>query len=204
MIFWLWFMQRLTARKGIDLYFAGDLEVLEQQECFRDVRAADEQAVIQEDHRVLVAEVPADPSAFFVGRNRQSVLVIRDVAHDLIGLLAERQQTALHGRHRDACARVRVQGEVEVVPVLEHRRVDRVTGVVQGVVPKYHIAVKVDFDEVGCSDLFEEQAERVYQVLIGRAGNASGEMGKDEVSPTVPNAQPIGGRKLRACLLLSC
>ena len=59
-----------------------------------------------------------------------------------------------------------MQGYVNIGSRFQHRGVDRVAGIVIGVVTFDHIAVEINLDQVAGTNLVEQQSVGIDQVLI--------------------------------------
>ena len=86
----------------IDLGAARHLELVHRIEGLLDGRAAREQAMVAQDHRVVRAEIAHQALALVEIGRRAFVLVIADMADEADRGLGQRQQAALHRRHRHA------------------------------------------------------------------------------------------------------
>ena len=88
---------------------------IEQVERRRNGASDHEQAVVAQDHRLVVAEIPDQPLALVDIVGDAFEVVVGDVEEAHRGL-RQRQQAAFHRRDRHAGGRVGVRHAVDIVP----------------------------------------------------------------------------------------
>ena len=188
-------VQRAVAGEDVDLDPARVLEPVDQVERLRDARAAREETVVVQDHRVALAEVAHEALLLAAVERRALVVVVREVAVEAHGRLRQRHQAFRQRAHRDARPGVRVNDAHDVVARLVHRAVDDVAGrvhrVVEAVRLRDHVAGEVDLDQAGGGDLLVQHAVGVDQDVVLRPGDARGDVVVDEVGHAVARDQPV-------------
>ncbi len=171
-----------------------------------DGLAGGEQAVVAQDHGVVVAEVPDQLLAILGVDHHALVVVIADPgeAHRGLGV---GQQAAFHRRHRHAGPGVGVDDAVHVGLGHVDRAVDHEAGAVDAVVEArpelglgQHVAVVVDLDQARGGDLLVEHAVGVDQEMVGLARHAHRDVVGDQVGHAVDVHQPVAGGEIDAGL----
>src|SRR4051812_25483513 len=185
-------------RHRVDLGAAGLFELVHGVERLLHVRPAGEEAMVPHDQGIVLAEIADDPLALVEIDRRPFVVVIADVADEADRSLRQRQQPALHGRHRDAGPGVGVQHAFDLRPRLVDRAVDHVAGLVDAVVGVGlgdDLALDVDLDQARRGDLLIKETIEIDQQVFG-AGNARRDVVVDQVGHLVLIDQPVAGGEL--------
>ncbi len=183
------------------LRLAGELQIEHVGEGERDRGADREQAVVAQDHHRIGPEVAHQPRAFVDVDRESLIVVIADAAVEELRMLAERQQSVLHGRHGDARLGVGVDHAIHVLALAVNRAVDHESGLVHGRIGLVdQVAVEIDLDQVRRRHLLEQEPEAVEQEMPGLARHARRDVGVDQVGPAEMLDQSVAGREVDALL----
>ena len=189
-----------------DLGRAGALQHVDHVERLGDRGAADQQAVVAQDHRLVLAQVAHQALAFVQVQRDALIAVIRQPAVEFQRVLRQRQQSLGHRRDRDPGLGVRVHDAEQIRAGLVDRRVDGEAGGVhparRHVAVLHDVAVQVDLHQVGRAHLVEQHAVLVDQEMVVRPGQAGADMGVDEIGPAMMRHQPVQRGQITADLPL--
>ena len=113
---------------------ARQFELIHRVEGLLDRGAAGQQPVRAQDHRVVRPEIAHEARALVEIDRRAFIVVIAEVADEAHRRLRQRQQAALHRRHRHAGARVGMDDAGDSRPRAVDRAVDDIARLVDAVI----------------------------------------------------------------------
>ncbi|MCY1294532.1 hypothetical protein D9M70_438310 [compost metagenome] len=144
--------------------------------------------MVAHDQCVVAAEIGEQPRLLGEVHHRAGEVVVAHPVVEHVRMLGDRQQSAGHGGHRRAGARVGVQDDVRIRAGGVHRGVDDIGGGVdaEAVVGLVHQgAVEVDLVQAGGGDFLVQHAERIEQDVLGLARHPRGDVVVDQVGHAV-------------------
>lgn len=192
--------QRQAAGQRRDLRLAGALQIEHGVEGVRHAGAADQQAVVAQDHRAVGAEI-GDQALLLVHVERDAfVVVIADAVVKAHGMLRNHEQASLLRGHRDAGRGMRMHDAGRVVADAMDGAMDDEAGGVdaQAGLVQQDAAVDVHLDQVGRGDLVEHQAVGIDQEVRLGAGNPGRDMRIDVVGHAHFDSQVVGRGEIHA------
>ena len=151
--------------------------------------------MVAQDHGLrFFPEVSRHARLLFFVRRDALVVVIGDLGVHAHRVLADRQQAALHRRHRDAGAGVCVDHAVDLGTRGVHAAVDDEPGFVNAHADRVvlDLAFGVDPHQARGGDLVEHQPVGVDEEVL-RSRHARREVRVDQIGPLVDRGELVGG-----------
>ena len=121
-------------------------------------------------------------------------IVIGDGAHEMHGVLVDRQQSLLLRGDAHDRRRVRMDGGIDIRPCRQDAGMDYQPAAAQfwqTLLPR--IAIEIELAKIGGGDLVEERIGMLDQEGVGLVGNAQAQMIVREVAGAVMRHDAVGG-----------
>src|SRR5471032_607151 len=125
-----WYPQLHASGQRLDLRLASTLEKVDLVKRVRSGRAAGEQAVVAQDHRLVRTEIGNQAFTLAQVKRNAFIVVVTQLAVELQRMLTDRQQPFLLRRYSGSRRRMRMHDERDVLARHVNRRVDRKTGLI--------------------------------------------------------------------------
>ena len=191
-------VQFLPTRHCIELSLTGLLQVPHAAERFCDGGAYDQGAMVLEYENHVVSQVKRQPIPLFETQGEPFGLVVANLPVEHHRVLAQREQATLEHRDRHACSGVQMQHAVRVRASCVNRTVNDESGFVDVVLARIRLlALGIDLDQAGCSDLVERPTKRVDEVMV-RSRDTQRNMRVNQIGPSVVRGQAVASCQINS------
>ncbi|MNI56518.1 hypothetical protein D3C73_1115280 [compost metagenome] len=200
--------KRHAGRLRLDLRLAGAFQVIDIDEGLGHRRTRGQQAVVAQDHGLVLAQAGHQAFAFFQVQRNALVVVITQPLVEAQRVLGNRQQPVALAGHGNAVCRMRMHHASQVVAGGVHRRMDGETRSVDhlafGVARVHRVAVQVDLHQILRTHFVKQHAVAVDQEMMFVAGHPCADVGVDQVRHAEMRDQAVQRRQFFTHLCFAC